>query len=120
MWFTNIEFGKRHRQREYHDQEQAYRIFCGPKQAPTMFKRYDNYDALEVPISRAIPGDYDGVMGVPISYLENHCPEQFEILGTSANGRCADWIKSPSFKSHNNPFVGGKAVYQRVFIRAIR
>ena len=40
-----------------------------------------NYDALEVPFSDAIPADYDGVMGVPITFLQKYCPEQFEILG---------------------------------------
>ena len=120
MWFTNIEFGKRHRRREYHSQEQAYRTFCGPKQAPTMFKRYDNYDAIEVPISRAIPDEYDGVMGVPISYLENHCPEQFEIVGLSASGIAPEALKLPHHKTHHNPWINGQEIYRRIFIRAIR
>ena len=45
------------------------------------YQRYDNYDAIEVPYTDAIPGDYDGVMGVPISFLDKYCPEQFVILG---------------------------------------
>ena len=45
------------------------------------YKKYDNYDAIEVPFTDAIPDDYDGVMGVPISFLDKYCPEQFEILG---------------------------------------
>ena len=40
-----------------------------------------NYDAIEVPFTDAIPGDYDGIMGVPISFLDKYCPEQFEIIG---------------------------------------
>jgi hypothetical protein len=47
------------------------------------YRKYDNYDAIEVPYTDAIPIDYDGVMGVPISFLEKYCPEQFEILGLS-------------------------------------
>ena len=47
----------------------------------TAYDRYDNYDAIEVPFTDAIPSDYDGVMGVPISFLDKYCPEQFEILG---------------------------------------
>ena len=44
------------------------------------YPRYDNYDAIEVGFTDAIPSDYDGVMGVPISFLDKYCPEQFEIV----------------------------------------
>ena len=47
----------------------------------TEYQHYDNYDAIEVPFSDAIPSDYNGVMGVPISFLDKYCPEQFEIIG---------------------------------------
>jgi Adenine-specific methyltransferase EcoRI len=45
------------------------------------YQKYDNYDAIEVPFTDAIPNDYDGVMGVPISFLDKYSPEQFEIIG---------------------------------------
>ena len=45
------------------------------------YQKYDNYDAIEVPFTDAIPSDYHGVMGVPISFLDKYCPEQFEIKG---------------------------------------
>lgn len=45
------------------------------------YRHYDNYDAIEVPYSDAIPSDYDGVMGVPVTFLDKFCPEQFEIVG---------------------------------------
>jgi hypothetical protein len=45
------------------------------------YQQYDNYDAIEVPFTDSIPGDYKGIMGVPISFLDKYCPEQFEILG---------------------------------------
>ncbi|MCR5554807.1 MAG: adenine-specific methyltransferase EcoRI family protein, partial [Bacteroidales bacterium] len=45
------------------------------------YQKYDNYDAIEVPYTDAIPSDFDGVMGVPISFLDKYCPEQFEVLG---------------------------------------
>ena len=51
----------------------------------TEYDRYDNYDAIEVPFTDSIPSDYDGVMGVPISFLDKYCPEQFEILGMCEN-----------------------------------
>ena len=49
------------------------------------YLHYDNYDAIEVPYTDAIPSDYKGVMGVPISFLDKYCPEQFEILGMCEN-----------------------------------
>ena len=49
------------------------------------YDRYDNYDAIEVPFTDAIPSDYDGVMGVPISFLDKYHPEQFEIVGMCEN-----------------------------------
>lgn len=45
------------------------------------YQRYDNYDAIEVPYTDAIPSDYTGIMGVPISFLDKYCPEQFKIVG---------------------------------------
>lgn len=47
------------------------------------YPKYVNYDAIDVPFSDAIPADYDGAMGVPISFMDKYCPEQFEILGIS-------------------------------------
>ncbi len=47
------------------------------------YEKYENYDAIEIPYVDAIPGDYDGVMGVPITYLDKHVPDQFEIVGTT-------------------------------------
>ena len=46
----------------------------------TKYDCYDHYDAIEVPYTELIPNDYDGVMGVPISFLDKYCPEQFEII----------------------------------------
>ena len=42
---------------------------------------YENYDAIEVPFTDAIPSDYEGAMGVPLTFLDKYCPEQFEIIG---------------------------------------
>jgi len=47
------------------------------------YDRYDNYDAIEVPFTDAIPSDYDGAIGVPISFLDKYNPDQFEIVGTT-------------------------------------
>lgn len=81
-WFTNIEHGKRHKPLLFMTMEEnlkfsKHKEIRGRKE----YIRYDNYDAIEVPFTDAIPGDYDGIMGVPISFLDKYCPEQFEILG---------------------------------------
>jgi hypothetical protein len=54
------------------------------------YRKYDNYDAIEVPYTDAIPSDYEGAMGVPISFLDKYCPEQFEILGSFNNSSLSE------------------------------
>lgn len=56
-------------------------------------------------------------MGVPISFLDKFCPEQFEIIGCSDNGRIDDQYKLKHFKKHNEPYVNGKKLYKRIFIK---
>jgi hypothetical protein len=117
-WYTNIDHGRRHEELRYMTmaKNQEFNIRLLNKRA---YVRYDNYDAIEVPVSNAIPCDYKGVMGVPISYLDKHCPEVFEIVGMSANGLVPEAMKLAHFKRHNEPFIDGKKTYQRIFIRAI-
>ena len=81
------------------------------------YPAYDNYDAIEVCYSEAIPSDEDGVMGVPVSFLSRYNPDQFEIVGISANGLVEEDFKLPHFKRHNEPFIDGAKIYQRLFIR---
>lgn len=86
VWFTNLEHGRRHQPLELitmaeNLKHSKHKEIKGRKS----YNHYDNYDALEVPYTDAIPSDYDGVMGVPISFLDKYCPEQFEILGMCEN-----------------------------------
>lgn len=69
-WYTNLDIKKRHEP-----------IDLVEKYSPEKYPKYDNYDAIEVSKTLDIPMDYDGVMGVPISFLDKYCPEQFEIVG---------------------------------------
>ncbi len=84
----------------------------------TAYDHYDNYDAIEVPFTDAIPSDYDGVMGVPISFLDKYCPEQFEILGaTESEGKGFSnglWASSSRVAQ---PLISSNRVYKRIFIR---
>lgn len=70
IWFTNLDHDKRHRPLD------LYKLY-----SPEEFPTYDNYDAIEVSRVSDIPEDWDGAMGVPITFLDRYCPEQFEILG---------------------------------------
>ena len=81
-WFTNIDHGRRHEPLPLMTMADNLR-FSKHKEikGKVSYDHYDNYDAIEVPFTDAIPSDYDGVMGVPISFLDKYCPEQFEILG---------------------------------------
>jgi hypothetical protein len=87
-WFTNLEHGRRHEPLSL--MSEADNLRFGPKVVQEAgYRTYDNYDAIEVPQVIAIPADYDGVMGVPVTFLGKYCPEQFEILGATQRG-CHD------------------------------
>jgi len=81
-WFTNLDHKRRHQPLPLMTMEEnlkysKHKEINGKKK----YDRYDNYDAIEVPFTDAIPCDYKGVMGVPITFLDKYCPEQFQILG---------------------------------------
>ena len=81
-WFTNIDHGRRHQSLSLMTMADNLK-FSRHKEikGKSAYEHYDNYDAIEVPFTDAIPSDYDGAMGVPISFLDKYCPEQFEIIG---------------------------------------
>ena len=81
-WYTNIEHGRRHEPLSLMTLAENLR-FSRHKEIKGQkdYVHYENYDAIDVPYTDAIPSDYDGVMGVPISFLDKYCPEQFEIIG---------------------------------------
>ena len=83
-WFTNLDHGKRHQPLQLMTMEDNI-MFSRHKEIQGIgYQHYDNYDAIEVPYTDAIPSDYNGIMGVPISFLDKYCPEQFEIIGTDS------------------------------------
>lgn len=89
-WFTNLDHGRRHQPLSLMTTGDNFK-FNKKMQGKTAYNHYDNYDALEVPFTDAIPSDYEGVMGVPISFLHKYSPEQFEILGATQRG-CHDEV----------------------------
>lgn len=82
-WFTNIDHGRRHQPLQLMSKADNLKFskHKDDEKWNVAYLKYDNYDAIEVPFYDAIPSDYDGVMGVPISFLDKYCPEQFEIVG---------------------------------------
>ena len=82
-WFTSIDHGRRHQPLQLMTVADNIKYSKHKEIKGIGYQQYDNYDAIEVPFVDAIPGDHDGVMGVPITYLDKHVPEQFEIVGTT-------------------------------------
>lgn len=79
-WFTNIEHGRRHQPLQLMTMADNILYSRHKEVKGCGYQRYDNYDAIEVGFVDAIPGDYDGVMGVPITFLDKYNPDQFEIV----------------------------------------
>lgn len=90
-WYTNIEHGRRHQPLSLMTMSDNIKFSKHKEIKGKEYQKYDNYDAIEVPFTDAIPSDYDGVMGVPISFLNKYNPEQFEILGATQRG-CHDQV----------------------------
>ncbi|PWH04954.1 DNA methyltransferase [Brachybacterium endophyticum] len=85
-WFTNLEHGRRHQPMELMSTADNLRFnkkLIKSLEGSAAYRQYDNFDAIEVPYSDAIPSDFNGVMGVPISFLDRFNPEQFEIVDLS-------------------------------------
>ena len=136
-WFTNIEYGRRREPLVLMSMEDN--LLYGSKRVRSAgYPKYDNYDAIEVPETKAIPSDYDGVMGVPVSFLDKYSPEQFEIVW---RGGDIEWAENectfftPPAKEQQQkhraanktwrvqkPYVLNdeglaQTIYQRIFIR---
>ena len=107
-WFTNLDIEKRH------ENMTLFRKF-----SPDIYPKYDNYNAVEVSKTADIPCDYYGIMGVPITFMQYYNPEQFRIVGVTANGLVPDELKVKGFKIYNNPIIKGEPKYQRVIIERI-
>ena len=103
-WFTNIEDAKRNLPLDLYK-----------KYNPKDYPKYDNYDAINVNKTSDIPMDYDGVMGVPITFLDKYCPTQFEIVGLMSGGKGENLTNGNDGRAKF--YVNGKGVYARILIR---
>lgn len=106
-WFTNLDHKKRHEE-----------LLLYKKYNTEEYPKYDNYDAIEVSKVTSIPIDYDGVMGVPITFLDKYCPTQFEIVGWSRHNNMnmdgGFWLGGKA-----DATINGKEVYRRILIKRI-
>ena len=100
-WFTNLDHKKCHKE---------LLLVKRYSKEPELYPKYDNYHAINVDGYKLIPEDYDGVMGVPISFLDHYCPEQFDIIGLDC------WV--PDNPNYGRRFrLNGKEKYARILIR---
>ncbi|MBR6713671.1 MAG: hypothetical protein IKI76_11855 [Selenomonadaceae bacterium] len=106
IWYTNIETPRSY-----------WELDLWKEYSPEEYPRYDNYDAIEVSKTAEIPVDYFGVMGVPITFLDKYCPDQFELLGcTYSYGDCGCHVAGTDW----NAYLNGKRMFKRLFIRRRR
>lgn len=106
-WYTNLEHHKRHEE-----------LVLYKRYSPDLYSTYENYDAIEVGKTSDIPCDYEGVMGVPITFMNKYNPEQFDILGcTESEGKGFSNGLWHSNSLVAQPLVNGNRVYKRIFIR---
>lgn len=108
-WFSNLDYEERHEN-----------LILYKSYSPEEYPKFDNYDAINVSKTSEIPCDYDGVMGVPITFLDKYNPNQFEIVGRAdANiANEGNIYHIEGFKDKGGaPLVDGKFVYKRILIR---
>lgn len=98
-WFTNVDHGRRHQPLALMTMNDNLKYSKHKEVRGKEYQKYDNYDAIEIPFTDSIPSDFDGVMGVPISFLDKYSPEQFEILGATQRG-CHDEV--PDTKKYDD------------------
>ena len=134
-WFTNLDHGRRHQPLLLDTMEHNLKFNKKLKKklerdyGKLEYPHYDNYDAIEVPFTECIPSDYDGVMGVPITFMDKYNPEQFEIVGSFnahsetdvafgyVDSRTALCISQGKEIIWNGPIVHKTPLYKRIVIR---
>ena len=124
IWLSTLDHGRRHQPLPLMTMKENFKYSRHKEiKGKKTYDKYANYDAIEVPFSDSIPSDYDGIMGVPVSFLDKYNPEQFEIL--ECHEPCIDLEalkRNPTFKEYKSRQImhGGKLcqkTYHRIFIR---
>lgn len=114
-WFTNLDTSRRHEP-----------IALTRRYAPSDYPRYENYDAIDVGRTQNIPVDYDGLMGVPITFLDKYNPDQFEIVmlanGNARTNVSSETLAEVGYRRHPEDrggvgIINGRRVYARILVR---
>jgi len=118
LWLTNLDHGRRHQPLPLMTivenlKYSKHKEIKGKKS----YDKYDNYDAIEIPFTDAIPSDYKGVMGVPITFLDKYNPEQFEILGNSNVRGEREHLMNKVKSATDCTYINGKAQFARILIK---
>jgi len=118
LWLTNLDHGRRHQPLPLMTMAEnlkysKHKEIKDKKEYP----KYDNYDAIEIPFTDAIPSDYKGVMGVPITFLDKYNPEQFEILGNSNVRGEREHLMNKVKSATDCTYINGKPQYARILIK---
>ena len=124
-WFTNLDHGRRHQPLPLMTEEDNIKFSKHKEVRGIGYKHYDNFNAIEIPYTDAIPSDSDALMGVPISFLDKYSPEQFEIIGSfnaGEHGETLGAIKTEietkgKVMMWNGPVVEKKPLYKRIVIK---
>ena len=128
MWFTNLDHGRRHQKLPLMTMAENLK-FSKNLRGKAAYDQYDNYDAIEVSTYKEIPSDYEGAMGVPITFLDRYNPDQFEILGITDRDNNSG-VKTKEYTEADVPNFGDlnrrgvirvgneyKSTYARLIIR---
>jgi hypothetical protein len=119
-WYTNLDHGKRHHPLALMTLNDNLKFSKHKDIRDNGYQKYDNYNAIEVSFTDAIPIDYDGIMGVPISFLDKYSPEQFEIIGSDYEVKEGLFpeIKNENWKGKfDRGYINGRRIYSRILIR---
>ncbi|MDD3250974.1 MAG: adenine-specific methyltransferase EcoRI family protein [Lachnospiraceae bacterium] len=133
-WFTNLDHGRRHDpillDTMAHNLKfnKRLKLEFEKRYGKVEYPRYDNYNAIEVPFTECIPSDFDGVMGVPITFMDKYCPEQFEVVWQASGNAYANAPHEIMEELEFDPtvkyggglgtaVVNGQAKYSRILIR---
>ena len=110
LWLTNLEHGKRYQTLPLMTMNDNIKFSSHKNVKGKDYDKYDNIDAIEIPFTDAIPSDYDGIMGVPITFLDKYSPDQFEIIGQMVTTKVDEY-------NFGYPYVNGKKKFARILIK---
>lgn len=114
-WFTNLDHGRRHQPLSLMSENDVIKY-----STKKPFEKYDNYNAIEIPYVKFIPNDFEGVMGVPISFLDKYNPDQFEIIGSDyevKDGKLPQLVNLFWQGKLDRGYIDGRRTYGRILIK---